>query len=145
MASKRRNAILWGIIAILLVIIFMQMYYPHQPQRQVPALGNVGTERFNANDSKNAAKPGKIGASIPASLIVQEDGKTIIRIKNTGSEAFVASCIADGKEIYRSSRFLQPNEHVDAVIQPPAKATKVDTMVETEGGGKFSITSELVR
>ena len=142
--KKNRKAwILWIVIAILTLTLIYQNTRPVQ-EGTGPELGKPGTEFFNGKPQKqDKSKLGKIGVSVPASLMVQ-NGKTLISIKNTGQRAYVPYTLANGKEVYRASRVINPGEKVSAVI-PVGKADKCVTYVETLNGEKFSVTSKLVR
>lgn len=141
--KNRKTWVLWAVIALLLIALVYQNTRPVQEVAD-PKLGKPGTEYFNQEPQKqDKEKLGKIGVSIPASLAVQ-DGKSLITIKNTGQQAYVPYTLAEGREIYRASRVIEPGEKVSAVI-PVGKADKCVTYVETLNGEKFSVTSKLVR
>ena len=134
---------MWAIIILLLLLLIYQTTSP-QEKKLGPQLGAPGTEYFNEDPPKQEQqKSGSIGVSIPASLAVQ-DGKSLITIKNTGQQAYVPYTLAEGKEVYRASRVINPGEKVSAII-PVGKADKCVTYVETLNGEKFSVTSKLVR
>ena len=134
---------MWAIILLLLLLLIQQMTSPQEKKILGPQLGAPGTEYFNEDPPKQEQqKSGSIGVSIPASLAVQ-DGKSLITIKNTGQQAYVPYTLAEGKEVYRASRVINPGEKVSAVI-PVGKADKCVTYVETRNGEKFSVTSKLV-
>ncbi|HBK69357.1 MAG TPA: hypothetical protein DDZ91_12000 [Firmicutes bacterium] len=141
--KDRKTWLLWAIIALLLLAL---LYQATRPDQEVtgPKLGKPGTEYFNQEPQKQGIEnSGRIGVSIPASLTVQ-DGKAMIRIKNTGQQAYVPYTLAEGREIYRSSRIIEPGDEVNAIIQV-GNADKCVTYVETLDGGKFSVTSKLTR
>ena len=142
--KKNRKAwILWIVIAMLTLTLIYQNTRPVQEVTGLK-LGNPGTEFFNGKPQKqDKSKLGKIGVSVPASLMVQ-NGKTLISIKNTGQRAYVPYTLANGKEVYRASRVINPGENVNAVI-PVGTAASCVTYVETLNGEKFSVTSKLVR
>lgn len=143
---KRSTLILWLIIILLLGILAFQNFARHDPVDTQPALGELGTEYWNSDmiDQTIKAISGKIGASAPAS-VKAEGGKAAIQIKNIGGQTFVPYCIVDGEEVYRSSKVLNPGERVIAVVPVTENATQILTMVESVEGGKFSITSKVVR
>ncbi len=140
---NRKTWILWVIIALLL---FALIYSYTRPVQEVagPELGKPGTEYFNQEPEKQEQeKLGKIGVSIPACLTVQDE-KALITITNTGDQAYVPYTLAEGREIYRASKIIEPGEKVSAVI-PVGTAKSCITYVETLHGEKFSVTTKLVR
>ncbi len=68
----------------------------------------------------------------------------MLRMKNTGQQAYIPYTLAEGKEIYRSSRIIEPGDEVNAIISV-GNAGKCVTYLETLSGEKFSVTSKLVR
>lgn len=137
--------ILWIVIAILTLALIYQNTRPVQ-EGTGPELGKPGTEYFNQEPQKqnkeNKEKSGEIGVSVPASLMVQ-NGKALISIKNTGQQAYVPYTLAEGREIYRASRVINPGEKISAVI-PVGTAASCVTYVETLNGEKFSVTTKLL-
>ena len=132
-----------GVIVLLLLAL---VYQNNKPVTEAvgPELGKPGTEFFNQEpQKKQKEKLGKIGVSIPGSLNVK-DYKALMSIKNTGEQAIVPYTLVGEKEVYRSSKVLEPGESVSAVI-PVGNADKCVTYVETLNGEKFSVTSKLVR
>lgn len=143
--EKKTNVtwILWGVIIVLLLAL---VYQNNKPVTEAvgPELGKPGTKFFNQEpQKKEKEKLGRIGVSIPASLNVK-DYKALISIKNTGEQAIVPYTLVGKKEVYRSSRVLEPGESLSAVI-PVGNADKCVTYVETLNGEKFSVTSKLIR
>ena len=141
--KDRKTWLLWAIIALLSLAL---LYQNSQSDQEVtgPKLGKPGTEYFNQEPQKQGVEnSGRIGVSIPASLPVQ-DGKAMLRMKNTGQQAYIPYTLAEGKEIYRSSRIIEPGDEVNAIISV-GNAGKCVTYLETLSGEKFSVTSKLVR
>jgi len=142
--QKTKTAVLWIVILLLAGVVVWQNFDHAKVSSTHPKLGKPGSELFNTINRKTAQESGKIGASVPASFTVS-DNKAQVTIRNTGQVAVAPSCIIAGKEVYRSSRVLNPGESVTAVIAVPSTAQKCVTMVESVDGKKFTITSDLQR
>lgn len=146
MDQNPKNRIITLLLSVIIIVLLLLLIRGcnRQPVVTGPQLGKPGTEYFNQDPQKQEQQNlGKIGVSIPASLAVQ-NGKALITVKNTGQQAYIPYTLADGKEVYRASRVLEPGEKVSAVIATGA-AEKCVTYVETLTGEKFSVTTRLVR
>lgn len=146
--EKRRNRITTAILMVIIMILLLLLLRGCHQQAidSDPMLGKPGTEYFNQDTpNKEVLKTGgTIGVSIPASITVKDE-KALLSIKNTGEESIIPHTLVNGEEVYRASRILDPGDKVSAVIPTGDKADKCITYVETLGGEKFSVTTNLVR
>lgn len=135
------SVILTIIIIMLLILLFREC--DHKPNAGY-ILGPPGHEYFNEDPPKEEKKGGTIGASIPASVAVN-NGEIVLPIKNIGEESIVPFTVVDGKEVYRSSKVLASDDKVTAIISVGNTAEECITYIETIDGEVFSITTKFAR
>jgi hypothetical protein len=131
-------------LALLATVIYQ--YVSYQPTEQAKIqLGEPGSEVYyegNIPKEKREVKDQKIGVSVPSVFRVI-DGKAEVTCKNTGTVGVIPSVSINKKEVYRTSKVLEPGHTVKTVISVPKEAEKCVTLVESVEGGKFTVTSKL--
>ena len=134
--ERRKSIAPWLIVILLLVLVMCRVTCQKQEEVSVP-----GNEYFSQEQQEQ--KPGQVGTSIPASAVVR-NGEAIISITNTGSCAYTPYTLVEGKEVYRSSRILEPGEKVTVLLPVDNTAKECVTYIQVPTGEKFSVTTKLV-
>lgn len=137
--KERRKSIAWWLIVALLFILAI-CRFTCQKEAVVPLVPPEG-EYFS--QERQEQKPGHVGTSIPASAVVR-NGEAIISITNTGSCAYTPYTLVEGKEVYRSSRILEPGEKVTVLLPVDNTAKECVTYIQVPTGEKFSVTTKLI-
>ena len=144
--KNKATLVLWIIIIFLMSALAWQCTHPRFVNYGVPMLGTGNEKIYDGDIPKEGREKGSsyVAVSVPSSFRVINN-ETQISVKNTGKVAIVPSVSIKGKEVYRSSKVLEPGKTLATVIPVSQGADKCVTQIEAVDGGKFTVTSTLER